>query len=90
MSMNTLEPSELSKQDPSGQVPNLAGILTVLRLHMEEFMRVYRVKNLGEFGSVVVGDAIEASDVDILVEFEETPTLFEFARLQRRLSELLD
>lgn len=51
----------------------------------------YSVRSLRVFGSVVRGEADPDSDIDILVEFEPQARigLFEFARLQRRLSELL-
>lgn len=51
----------------------------------------YHVKALYLFGSVVRGDAGPQSDLDILVEFEPTAHigLFEFARLQRILTEIL-
>ena len=49
----------------------------------------FRVKALFVFGSVARGDATSQSDIDLLVDFEEAPTLFEFARLRRALSEQL-
>lgn len=51
----------------------------------------FRVKTLYLFGSVVRGDTTRRSDVDILVEFEDDAQigLFEFARLQRFLAEIL-
>jgi len=55
---------------------------------LEEFS----VRSLSVFGSIVHGDADPDSDVDILVEFEPDAQigLFAFARLQRRLSEILE
>ena len=49
----------------------------------------FKVKEIGIFGSYVRGEAKETSDVDILVEFDETPSLFEFIELETYLSELL-
>jgi predicted nucleotidyltransferase len=51
----------------------------------------FHVRSLSVFGSIVRGEAGSDSDVDILVEFEPgAPVgLFAFARLQRRLEELL-
>ena len=49
----------------------------------------FHVKSLFLFGSVARDEATAQSDVDILVDFEETPSLFEFARLRRALSEIL-
>ena len=64
-------------------------ILRVLRRHEVEIRARYAVQGLGLFGSVVRGEATAGSDLDLLVEFEHPPTLFEFVRLQQHLSELL-
>jgi uncharacterized protein len=55
-------------------------------------LKRFSVKELYLFGSVARGEAIEESDVDILVEFQSHAKigLFQFARLQRFLSGLLD
>jgi len=54
-------------------------------------LKEFSVRSLAVFGSVVRGEARPDSDVDILVEFEPDARigLFAFARLQRRLSEIL-
>ncbi|BBM69407.1 nucleotidyltransferase family protein [Rhodothermus marinus] len=49
----------------------------------------FRVKFVGLFGSVVRGEAGEHSDLDVLVEFEEPPTLFQFVELKDWLSRRL-
>jgi predicted nucleotidyltransferase len=51
----------------------------------------FPIERLAVFGSVARGEAGEGSDVDILVEFEPGARvgLFEFARLQRTLGEIL-
>jgi predicted nucleotidyltransferase len=56
-----------------------------------EKLKLYSVKDLYLFGSVARDEAIDDSDVDILVEFEPNAKigLFQFSRLQRMLSELL-
>ena len=65
-------------------------ILKLLTSHREE-MSEFGVKSLSVFGSVARGEAVIESDIDLLVEFEpKVPVgLFAFARLRRRLSELL-
>lgn len=66
----------------------------VLR-RLEEHARAletFSVKRLAIFGSVARDEAHERSDVDILVEFDPEARigLFEFVRLQRFLSEILE
>jgi predicted nucleotidyltransferase len=65
---------------------------TIARLGSEkELLQQFSVKALYLFGSIVRGKDRPGSDVDILVEFEPDARigLFTFARLQRRLSEIL-
>lgn len=55
----------------------LQEIRRILTEHKEELRRKYRVKEIGVFGSFVKGGQRKGSDVDILVEFEEPPSLFD-------------
>ena len=64
-------------------------IKRTLVLHKAELREKFRVKTIGVFGSYVRGEQKRGSDVDILVEFEESPSLFKFMDLEDRLSELL-
>jgi uncharacterized protein len=45
---------------------------------------------LGIFGSYVRGEQTETSDVDVLVEFSETPSLLKFVNLENYLSDNLN
>lgn len=56
--------------------------------HRPELARA-GVKRLGVYGSVARGEAGPDSDVDILVEFEQLPDLYQFAALKDRLAEIL-
>ena len=47
------------------------------------------VKSLGVFGSFVKGEQTENSDLDLLVEFNETPGLLRFIAMENYLSDLL-
>ena len=49
----------------------------------------YRVRELGIFGSYVRQEQTEASDVDVLVEFSEIPSLLKFISLENYLSDNL-
>lgn len=46
-------------------------------------------RNPRVFGSVARGDDDDESDIDLLVDFVRAPSLFELARLERALGELL-
>ena len=58
---------------------------------LQDELRHFSVKSLYLFGSFAREEAGDDSDLDILVEFEPEAQigLFAFARLRRRLSELL-
>jgi uncharacterized protein len=49
----------------------------------------YKVQELGVFGSYVRQEQTETSDVDVLVEFSETPSLLKFVNLENYLSDNL-
>lgn len=49
----------------------------------------YNVKEIGIFGSYVHGEQGPQSDIDILIDFEEYPSLLEFIGIEDELSERL-
>jgi len=49
----------------------------------------YKVRELGVFGSYIRQEQTEDSDVDVLVEFSETPSLLKFVNLENYLSDNL-
>jgi len=63
--------------------------LRILEAHRQELRDRFSVKSLRLFGSVARDEASEQSDVDVLVDFDETPSLFGFLRLQGYLRDLL-
>ncbi len=71
------------------QYTDASQVLEHLRVELPALKAGYGVRSLALFGSVVRGEATETSDLDILVEYEQAPTLFEFVRLKAHLSELL-
>jgi hypothetical protein len=60
-----------------------------LRAELPTLRERYAVERLGICGSFVRGDQTGESDVDLLVTFTETPTLYEFVNLKRHLEEVL-
>ena len=69
--------------------PSLESILEKLREFFPELSDRYGVSYLGLFGSFVRGEQKRVSDLDVLVEFCRTPSLFEFIRLERTLKDIL-
>ena len=56
---------------------------------MPQLKENYQVKSLAVFGSYLHKKENEKNDLDFLVEFRQTPTLFQFIRLENYLTELL-
>jgi uncharacterized protein len=71
------------------KILSLEEIQQKLNQKKPELAKQYKVKYLGVFGSYVRGEAGKTSDLDILVDFEDAPTLLEFIRMERLLSEEL-
>jgi len=68
--------------------PTLEEIRQLLHEHLPELRKEYDVSNLWLFGSYVRGEQHKRSDLDMLVEFEEVPTLPKFISLERKLREI--
>ncbi|MGD2064750.1 MAG: nucleotidyltransferase family protein [Nitrospirota bacterium] len=64
------------------------GVLDRLSGHRAE-LTALGVKSLALFGSVARDQASPDSDVDLLVTFDRPVGLFHFARVRRRLTEIL-
>lgn len=63
--------------------------MDLLRENMPQLKDNYQVKTLAIFGSYLHQNENEESDLDLLVEFRQTPTLFQFIRLENYLTDLL-
>lgn len=68
---------------------DLDSFIAILQRHLPELEEEYKVSSLGVFGSYVRGEQREDSDLDVLVEFYETPGLIKFSELEYHLSDLL-
>ena len=70
--------------------PHLQDVLETLRAHESELRRL-GVSHAAVFGSVARGQAVEESDIDVLVELNEDRPIgiFEYARLKLYVNELL-
>jgi uncharacterized protein len=56
--------------------------LSVLKAQIAPY---YHITSLALFGSTVRGEATEKSDVDVLVDFSQTPDLLTFIELEEKL-----
>ena len=61
----------------------------ILHHHLPELVERYNVSYLGVFGSYIRNEQNPKSDLDILVDFNKTPSLFHFIRLENYLNELV-
>ena len=64
-------------------------IISHLRKLLPEIKDRYRIDKIQLFGSFVQGEERSSSDLDLLVEFEETPSLLRFIELENFLTEQL-
>lgn len=69
--------------------PDQRELMTLLRAQLPELRERYGVRTLAIFGSYVRGEARERSDLDLLVEFEQVPSLFKFIDLEQYLTQLV-
>lgn len=67
----------------------LENYLDILRENLPKIKQEYNVESLAVFGSYLHQNQDRDSDLDLLVEFTQTPTLFQFLRLENYLTELL-
>ena len=74
----------MTKQDTE-----LSRLIEILRRNLPEITERYKIRSLGLFGSYVRAEQRRKSDLDILVEFHEAPSLLKFLELENRLSDLL-
>ncbi|RLG15191.1 MAG: nucleotidyltransferase [Candidatus Nanohalarchaeota archaeon] len=65
-------------------------IIMILGKDKQNLRKKYGVKKVGVFGSYVRGEQKRKSDLDLLIDFKEPVSLFEFLELERHLSELTD
>jgi len=58
-------------------------------LNNRKILKKYKVNKIGIFGSFATGRTKKKSDVDLLVEFEDTIDLFEFVHLNDEIRHIL-
>ena len=81
---NQIEPEKMPENRKEADI-------YIRKLHemLPELKEKYHVSYMGIFGSYVRGEQKSESDLDILVEFSKTPTIFKFVNLENYLSDAL-
>jgi predicted nucleotidyltransferase len=64
-------------------------ILSIIRSLQVELRQRFKARELGVFGSVIRGEQNQASDVDVLVDFEEGADLFDHVGIGLFIEEIL-
>lgn len=64
-------------------------VIRILQAHRRDLAETYGVRSLALFGSVARNEADNASDVDLVVEFDRAVGYFGLVALQDYLAELL-
>ena len=72
-----------------GAVKSLSELKEHLRKQYPGLKQNYSVSKLGIFGSYSRGEQHEESDLDVLVSFDQPPSLFKYIELENLLSDSL-
>ncbi|MBD1841864.1 nucleotidyltransferase family protein [Cyanobacteria bacterium FACHB-63] len=67
----------------------LEEIKQILNQNKNFLQENYRVTALGIFGSYARGEQTETSDIDVLIDYVDAPTLFKLVELRNHLSQLM-
>jgi hypothetical protein len=62
-------------------------VLQMLAQQKSSLLETYQITRLGIFGSYARGEQTDNSDIDILVEYENAPSLWQLIELRDYLSE---
>ena len=76
-------------QQDKYQQKDLNRITATLRQQLPSLAERYRVTSLGVFGSYVRQQQRPESDIDLLVTFNDPPSLLKFIELENYLTDLL-
>jgi uncharacterized protein len=67
----------------------ISRFIAMIKQNFPQLAASYKIKSLAVFGSYVHNAQRQGSDLDLLVEFYEAPSLFEFLALEDALTDLL-
>ena len=74
---------------PDFIMKTLQEIKHILNQQKSFLQEQYRITEVGIFGSYARGEQTEESDVDVLVDYRQAPTLFQLVELKSYLSRLM-
>jgi predicted nucleotidyltransferase len=60
-----------------------------ININIINYLKPYSPERIGVFGSYARNEETPESDIDILVKFKETLSLFDLAKIHRELSQIL-
>lgn len=60
-----------------------------INIRIIDYLRPYNPERIGIFGSFARREETRESDIDILVKFKKTISLFDLVRIQRELKQIL-
>ena len=72
----------------NGDKIEVSKVLKEIRRNMRVLREQYGVRSIGVFGSYARGEQRRRSDLDIIVDYYEVPSLFEFVSLRDYLCKL--
>jgi uncharacterized protein len=64
-------------------------IISILQSFKPRLFEQYHITRIGVFGSIIKGTHTDESDIDLLVEFSDSPGLFGFMEIEHFLSDTL-
>lgn len=77
------------KTSLQNKIPSFDEIYQRLSDQKTTLAEKYKLRSLGVFGSYTRNEQNSKSDLDVLIDYEEAPSLFTLIKLEYHLSELL-
>jgi len=68
---------------------SLDDVIAIVSEHKNILKEKYKVNSIKVFGSYANGTQKQTSDIDLIVDFENPPTFFEFMELKEELEKII-
>lgn len=66
----------------------IANIKRIIEAKKDKLTKEFKIREMILFGSYTQGKTKKKSDIDIIVDFEETPTFLKFVKIREKLSKI--